>query len=189
MSKEILNIRLRFWSRETRDFVAETLGKLTSVTAKETIVEAVGDSDITIKPKEGKRLFLRRDGTFIGPMAYFIPILSTETDEKSAFVFDGFDTAHGLLIPDIIEVQEATPYVRAKDVEDAVASLDPQKAYRLYGNIKAKIAKLWIEDESNSKDIAYSVSLEIKSKMDAVTLADRIKHASKGLILSCDIEY
>ena len=70
-----------------------------------------------------------------------------------------------------------------------MASLDPQKAYRLYGNIKTKIAKLWIENESNSEDIAYSVDLEIKSKMDAVVLADRIKHASKGLVLSCDIEY
>jgi len=48
---------------------------------------------------------------------------------------------------------------------------------------------LWIENESDSKDIAYSIDLEIESKMDAVTLADRIKHASNGLVLSCDIEY
>jgi|TARA_B100001964_G_C14096169_1_gene537107 hypothetical protein len=187
MSNEILNIQLRFWSSSTRDFAIKALGKLTSVTAKETIVEAVGDSDITIKPKEGKKLFLQTDSAFIGPMAHTIPILST--DEESAFVFDGLDEVHGLLIPKIVEVQEANSYARVKDVKDAVASLDPQKAYRLYGNIKAKIAKLWIENEDGSKEIAYSIDLEIDSKMDVVTLADRIMHASRGLVLSCDIEY
>ena len=187
MSNEILSIQLRFWSSATRNFAIETLGKLTSVTAKETIVEAVGDSDITIKPKKGKKLFFQTDATFIGPVAHTIPILST--DKESAFVLEGFDGVHGLLIPEIVEVQETNPYIRAKDVKEAAASLNSQKAYRLYGNIKAKIAKLWIENESDSKDIAYSIDLEIESKMDAVTLADRIKHASNGLVLRCDIEY